>query len=71
MGTQSLRNMVACPKEILFQTDDTPQATMVLISYRYGLRGKPDAIVDGRAAFRVSSSLSGNLGWFDFSNSHT
>jgi hypothetical protein len=59
MGTQALRDMVACPKAILFQTDDTPEATIVLIFHHYGLKGKPDAIVNSRVAFRISSSLIG------------
>jgi hypothetical protein len=58
-GHAAFRDMVACPKEILFETDDTPEATMVLISHRYGLRGRSDAIVNSRAAFRILSSLIG------------
>jgi hypothetical protein len=34
IGTQALQEIVARPKEILFQTDDTPEATMVLTSHR-------------------------------------
>jgi hypothetical protein len=39
-----------------------------------GLRdmvARPKEILFSKAAFRVSSSLSGNLGWFDFNNGHT